>query len=1455
MVLSTEVEEVALLSFPREENSRRTEFPKIANREALKREAHDASVKGTTLELRKVCEEIEGKVLDASLGLKAALEKRDDEIEAVLAEMKRDEVLVTKEASYLPESWEMITKKLEGRHAAIERFRRELEDLEVERAASAGAELRNLASKLAKIAHFSKGEIERLVESEAREINGVMIANRRSHAELVAMLEKRDVAFGERAIGAWRDREAAWRRLRHEAAIRATVKVLASEQFTNPGERTRLFEDMRARQEETDAVHRAKLLGELGALSRESSDDESARVAAIKEKFREIADAEDRLASECEHELGVLAEARAREGAELREALRAELHDYGALAEEPDLAANARVVESVALDPELEPYFRSAGGLKAELRECARELRGPELIYGQQVAAAKHRLGVLVCGADLASVLERQGKFQLLATLRETLERLRKAAGKSEISALLQPLEQQLKALAGVAGLDALLARELSSAAAVVERVARETAQRGGISTRGSCHDRAPSVAPSRASYRSAGSRRTARTTTTTSDDGGLSAIAALEVRTVQKRVAAHARVCDLDAACISHMRLALRGLDQKVICNEKIDAAIRKECDPVLEARLAEYDELRRRAVAFLDHQTSEAYEHACRLCDFYGTTVRIVETARESERAIDEKMLDDLYELGENARRDTADLEARIAETSQALRHAADAAQLDAHFRTVLGLLEDLESRYRDYHAAATAKARTHAPLSTAHLDAFRDQLCDTFFLLLLEKNGSQKKEEDLDDLLLRIGERRYAVRVDLRTFVAETLFCPVKEEEEEEEEEVVDEGGDHPFFEAGFRLLSEEEEKALEPARRDAYLDTRAAKFKRRRRRRSSSSSSSSSLNLNDDDEAYAALAQEIDAHLMRRDAEQAAKVARACREMLDATRVPLDPKGIALVRRVALDKTAAVEMLTELRLARMTAMEARAARRTKKIERLTKTRLAKLTEELEERLRTHWPRKGRTEVSFRQPREGELIAHHQRTQRHVRLVEDRDREHTEECKRLLYAATKNIAALERAVEELEAALPSRASLAGLQGIESKCKTLFARFQNQAEQQATRIVEQFAVVEPTRLYQLNDAMLKATRLFEDGGDYSEPELDELKERLEALKAGVQQSVARRAAACEGLRTKQAAALELRSRFQRASEARERELSLGEGLGRKFGAPRRNAQEKLRTLQTRDEARADDLDALLSRLEGLLRGGNEDDDDDDDVVSRLEAVGTLARERAIYLDCLVPKETAVSETTLETAVAGVDAQCRRETLELYRGKEDSGKEDSGKEDSVPSSLEAWLAEAARRVLETYREKAVRRLRTQIQRLERVVAKSPGDPSTEGIPALVVSAIRATEPTAFATELYDTTARLVAVLDGLLYTDDIAKLPEDEYLQPKRKSLKRLRKAKRKGQPPEEPKEGRNFPHRDWPGLPNAAHLDAPVTDPIPGSVTTAHRLLIKARDAAWADYNNRGL
>ncbi|CAN0584879.1 unnamed protein product, partial [Ectocarpus sp. 12 AP-2014] len=57
-------------------------------------------------------------------------------------------------------------------------------------------------------------------------------------------------------------------------------------------------------------------------------------------------------------------EAKRNESEARREAVRAELHGYGAACAEPDLEACCVQVEAVAHDRSLEDFMRKAGGLK-----------------------------------------------------------------------------------------------------------------------------------------------------------------------------------------------------------------------------------------------------------------------------------------------------------------------------------------------------------------------------------------------------------------------------------------------------------------------------------------------------------------------------------------------------------------------------------------------------------------------------------------------------------------------------------------------------------------------------------------------------------------------------------------------------------------------------------------------------------------------------------------------------------------------------------------------------------------------------------------------------------------------------------------------------------------------------------------------------------------------------------
>ena len=123
-----ELAEVGSLSFQRSADSPvRTEFPKLAGAIAREREARDAAIQSFAEKLTLISDGIEVDVKTASDGVVDALEAVDQRTSVIFDELNQDELLVTKDASYLTETWEAIEGTLKDRHKVIRDFEARLE--------------------------------------------------------------------------------------------------------------------------------------------------------------------------------------------------------------------------------------------------------------------------------------------------------------------------------------------------------------------------------------------------------------------------------------------------------------------------------------------------------------------------------------------------------------------------------------------------------------------------------------------------------------------------------------------------------------------------------------------------------------------------------------------------------------------------------------------------------------------------------------------------------------------------------------------------------------------------------------------------------------------------------------------------------------------------------------------------------------------------------------------------------------------------------------------------------------------------------------------------------------------------------------------------------------------------------------------------------------------------------
>jgi len=476
-------------------------------------------------------------------------------------------------------------------------------------------------------------------------------------------------------------------------------------------------------------------------------------------------------------------------------------------------------------------------------------------------------------------------------------------------------------------------------------------------------------------------------------------------------------------------------------------------------------------------------------------------------------------------------------------------------------------------------------------------------------------------------------------------------------------------------------------------------------------------------------------------------------------------PPDPDGTPTAMSIGLPTETMVNMVTELRKQLVAHSEDRGRARQGFGEQLCEERQTDYTEELEERLRLHWPRKGRVEVKIRQVREAQLIAHRQRAQRHGRVVREKNELHQEEFESRVSVLTERCAYYAAELKALEATLPAQESLAALQGQEGKCRKKVQGFREECDE-ALEDLMRWTTTEPSKLYLLSASLLKATCLFGESaaGDYSEFEYQELQTQLAELNHKIEGSVKAREERIEELERKQSAALAGEVEFMSSFEHSLQELSLREAIGMKYGAPRRNAQERLRTEQTCDTNSADAVDVLLDQLQSLCadtktateRGGSalltSSPPRSAVIRENLKALRRLLFRRAQYLEFLpkpgsvnwelkvaaealsrrqdvsamrkaVPSFVPTLAETMQIAVDAMEERCRAETRKLY---EDEGKQDTLGAEGVPDALQEWLTKSQKSILgeEGYRDKSRRRLRSQVERLELIIAKEPVPPN-----------------------------------------------------------------------------------------------------------------------------------
>ncbi|CAM9316736.1 unnamed protein product, partial [Laminaria digitata] len=764
--LLREVDEVRMLHHqPTEPKLPRSGFEKLRRKQADRRERDSQVIKAFDAGVAAISEDMERRVLEASYALRDSLGAADDAIAATRKELDVDDILVRGDMAYVEEMWSKLEAQCKHRSHCIEEFRGSLEGIEVLRSGAVGDELRRLVDEMVSIACRMPDEIERLAEEHVSELNGVLISNRLAHAELLATMEKRDFAVAVGIRRAWEIRRDDWRRLRHDRAVGHFHSDLRAPNFTNPPERVALFREFKEGQALRhvkrvallrDLCGRRPLDAEPGVAAKDTNEDKrltTAAVSGFREEYAALHKEEINAILETQEGLGRVRDAKLEESEARREALRAELHSYGALSAEPDLEGCCGQVEAVAHNPELEEFMRKAGGLKNELLALVQGVRSPEIVYDTWLSVAVERIELLLCGVDVEGVLDKQGKTMLRRAMVDSVERLRKAP-KSEIPAILDVLRRQAADLAQVPEIDPLLTSCLERTTEDIDRVV-STIERRGTQSGGGGSGAARSVG-SRVSKRSgvggssrgtkkkgarsggsaggssaAGSRSLGSSSRGGSSRGGGGwesdiEIDMLQVRAVQRRVGLLASASDLSEEFKEELRGIRAALEQQRVCNAAVDGVVSEEADDELAARLSEQSQLLERSIRSMDARAQELHACAERACTFFAGLSTELETHEENKAAVDEAGEQRMFDRQEDFRLADEDREALVKATTDRVRMAAGEEELDASFTRAMALLDEVEASYREYHKGAYSAAVIHPTEAEQEAQRMRAAIC---------------------------------------------------------------------------------------------------------------------------------------------------------------------------------------------------------------------------------------------------------------------------------------------------------------------------------------------------------------------------------------------------------------------------------------------------------------------------------------------------------------------------------------------------------------------------------------------------------------------------------------------------------------------------------------------------------------------------------------------------------
>jgi len=1467
------------------------QFPGLAKQRVAKKDRHMKALDDFSKLLDNIAEGIEQNVLNMSRALTEAVEDVDASLRANYKQLEDAEFLTVRSEQDLLHILEDLKGKVANRLQIVETFAVDLDGLETKRAEVVGTELKLLVDRLIAIANQLPDEIETgVVEPETFDLNSVLTTNRKAHAQLMGLLRKTQVEVHVEMLQRWEDGRQYWRQLRHDKALADFGQDITSTRFEAPRDRQELMESVRYGQEMRHR-DRQECLAALAALT--SDNINSDRVTKIQQELAAIGDSEISAIQECYNGLGELRSSLRQIAKDRVEDLRKELHEYGALHEEPNLKSIARIMQQALEDESLAELWRLGGGLKTDFQNMSSDLCSIDTVYEKFVLTIQERLELICCGFNLKAVLQERGRLMQLDKIRNFITKMR-SVPRNDVPNVLNAIIPELEEMMGFENIAPLfrdtVGNCLDEMRAELERVKNfnmlDASLGGGGDIGGAMSE---GTSKKSASKSGGGSRSTAGGKSKKSEAPPRGTwVDPTAVKLWSRKLGILYFCSDLpiesQTACLDGLLFTAQQQD----CNRKVDFVVLSCSDKILLRMDQRYRRLIDEIANFLEAQASFLALCVTNLGDFFLLLAKLIEEHRKEQKTIDDKSADELWDMSEEFRLEREDREVLFEEACQVLRASTGHEELQINFEEVLRILEKIQDSYRSYHSNACFAADRYPLVLVDEFRRYLVKVASMFNMSPKEDHSLLVKYEHIFDETIRLNRSFFEANpsaggVEPRKLPAEALDATTQEvaavnEEGAQEGTAAEEAVSKPeklepvgLFESPLLQQQNADENVVSLSGAfylSSQLENVALRFTEEKELPPEVEAAPSVVAMSEGQEAVSVEAssedkdssmevtrmpppephpdclfvkigaalplsleqeQALDAFDVREYKEDLTRsfilldeqttstlspevfeLYSHCHEIYKETKerltaeadplllrsnVPVDDQGTNWVLKMAVEVQQMSTILGGIRDSLVVSLEKEAARRLTRAQIMTTDYKADYTEELEDRLRTHWPRRGRVETGIKQPREAELLGHEEKTWRHIQAIQQRmidlqKRFFVEEA-----SARKKCDDYVMDMGSLRNSLSGEKfrNLAMLQGVDVKARGYTIAFQA-ACVEGVKTLQKITEEDINAVIFFAKDFRKVCPPQEPGveGGYSEAEILE----IEALVVGQCEEAAAISLEwkknIEQLTEQQEQSLKNQSEFSKMYEKVAQNLAMSEGLGQKYGAPRRRAQERIRTEVSRDEQSAGKVDEMLAQLqficdeakrertEGASNNGEEETKEEQDPNGRIalnkvnstwelmSELRSAVRVRAEYLrviETVIPTpdlpwmapdripslvvqgdDSSLNDlgdgSTEGTDLAGatkklvlleevfeeVDAACRKETRELY---ESEGMGSVLGEGGVPDSLQQWLSESREKLLgpNGHREKAWKRLWAQIERLELILCRKQIEDDKEEIP------------------------------------------------------------------------------------------------------------------------------